>query len=84
MQHSVLGFETVRSVTQYTRGAELPLIVRVLSKSYHHIARTLDMGAQEIMLPMVSNAEEAREIVHCVKYPPQGQRGALFQFAHDD
>jgi len=84
MEHSGFGFETVRSVAQSTRGAELPLIVRVPSKSYHHIARALDMGAQGIMLPMVSSAEEAREIVQCVKYPPQGQRGALFQFAHDD
>ena len=83
-EHSGFGFETVRSVAQYTRAADLPLIVRVPSKAYHHIARALDMGAGGVMLPMVGNAEEAQSIVDCIKYPPRGGRGAIFQFAHDD
>ena len=82
-EHSGYSFETVRSVVQYARAAELPIIVRVPSKEYHHIARALDMGADGVMLPMVNDADEARHIVNCMKYPPEGSRGAIFQFAHD-
>ncbi len=83
-EHSGFGYETVRSVAQYTRAADLPLIVRVPSQEYHHIARAADMGANGIMLPMINSAEEARQVVECMKYPPQGGRGAIFQFAHDN
>jgi 2-keto-3-deoxy-L-rhamnonate aldolase RhmA len=83
-EHSGYSFETVRNVAQYTRAADLPLVVRVPSKEYHHIARAADMGAEGIMLPMVGSAEEAQHILTCLKYPPTGGRGAVFQFAHDD
>ena len=83
-EHSGFSFETVRNVAQYTRAADLPMVVRVPSKEYHHIARALDMGAEGIMLPMVGSAAEAQQILDCMKYPPQGSRGAIFQFAHDD
>ena len=83
-EHSGFSYETVRSVAQYTRAADLPFIVRVPSQEYHHIARAADMGAGGIMLPMINSAEEAKSVVKCMKYPPQGGRGAIFQFAHDD
>lgn len=83
-EHSGFSFETVRSTVQYCKAAALPIIVRVPSKEYHHIARAADMGAEGIMLPMVNSAAEARHILDCMKYPPMGNRGAAFQFAHDD
>ena len=64
LEHSGFHFETVKSVMRYFEAAELPAIVRVPSKEYHHIARAMDMGAEGLMLPMVSTAEEARQIVH--------------------
>lgn len=83
-EHTGYSFETVRRMAQYTRAADLPMIVRVPSKAYHHIARALDMGAHGVMLPMVNNAKEAADILECMKYPPDGGRGAIFQFAHDE
>jgi len=83
-EHSGFSYETVRNVAQFTRAADLPLIVRVPSQEYHHIARAADMGAQGIMLPMINSADEARAVLNSMKYPPQGGRGAIFQFAHDN
>ena len=83
-EHSGFGFETARSTVQYCKAADLPMVVRVPSKEYHHIARAVDMGAEGVMLPMVNSADEARHILDCLKYPPVGGRGAIFQFAHDD
>jgi 2-keto-3-deoxy-L-rhamnonate aldolase RhmA len=83
-EHSGFSYETARSVAQYTRAADLPLIVRVPSQEYHHIARAADIGAAGIMLPMINSATEAQHVINCLKYPPKGSRGAIFQFAHDD
>lgn len=82
-EHSGFHNETVKSVLRYFEAAGLPAIVRVPSREYHHIARALDMGAEGLMLPMVGTAEEAKRIVHSVKYTPKGGRGVALGVAHD-
>lgn len=82
-EHSGFGYETVKSALRYMQAADLPAIVRVPSTEYHHIARAADMGAEGIMLPMVGTAEQARHIVDCMKYVPQGHRGVALGVAHD-
>jgi 4-hydroxy-2-oxoheptanedioate aldolase len=39
------------------------------------IKQVLDVGIQTILVPMVETAEQARELVRCMRYPPQGIRG---------
>lgn len=84
MEHSGFGFETVKRAVRYMQAADLPMIVRVPSKEYHHIARACDMGAEGVMLPMVGSAAEAKAILACMKYYPEGGRGVALQVAHDD
>jgi 2-keto-3-deoxy-L-rhamnonate aldolase RhmA len=84
MEHSGFSVETVKSAIRYMQAADLPTIVRVPSRDYHHIARVCDMGAEGIMLPMVGNAEEAKRITDGIKYFPDGMRGVALQVAHDD
>jgi len=84
MEHSGFSMETVKSAVRYMQAAELPMIVRVPSRDYDHIARVCDMGAEGIMLPMVGSAAEAKRIVDAVKYHPEGKRGVALQVAHDD
>ena len=83
MEHSGFGFDTVKRLLRYMEAAELPAIVRVPSRHYHHIARALDMGAEGIMTPMVGTAEEAARIAAHAKYPPLGHRGVALGVAHD-
>ena len=61
MEHSGFGFETVKSALRYMQAADLPAIVRVPSKAYHHIARACDMGAEGVMLPMVGLGRRGEE-----------------------
>jgi 2-keto-3-deoxy-L-rhamnonate aldolase RhmA len=82
-EHSGFGFETIKSAVRYFEAAALPMIVRVPSREYHHIARALDMGAEGLMLPMVGNVDEVRHIVNSMKYHPGGKRGVALQVAHD-
>ena len=85
MEHSGVGFETMKAQFAFCRGLDLVPLVRVPSGDYHHIARALDIGAMGIMVPMVETAEQAKAIVDCTRYPPAGRRGAAFNVAaHDD
>jgi 2-keto-3-deoxy-L-rhamnonate aldolase RhmA len=83
LEHSGFGFETVKSAMRYFEAADLPAIVRVPSREYHHIARAMDMGAEGLMLPMVGSPQEVRHIIDSMKYHPVGKRGVALQVAHD-
>lgn len=84
MEHAGTGYETIKDQAALCRGIDLVPMVRVPTNQYHHISRALDLGAMGIMAPMVGSAEEARHIVSCTRYPPEGRRGAAFGFASDD
>ena len=82
-EHSGFHNETIKSALRYFEAASVPVIVRVPSKEYHHIARAMDMGAEGLMVPMVNDAVEARAILDCMKYVPDGKRGVALGVAHD-
>ncbi len=85
MEHSGLGYETLKTQISLCRGIGLVPMVRVPATQYHFIARALDLGAMGVMVPMVETREQAELIVSCTRYPPQGVRGAAFGVApHDD
>jgi len=39
------------------------------------IKQYLDLGIQTLLVPMVDTPEQARELVRCMRYPPDGIRG---------
>ena len=84
MEHTGLGFETLKTQFALCRGLDVVPMARVPRGEYHFIARALDIGAFGVMVPMVATAAEAAHIVACTRYPPLGKRGAAFGFAHDD
>lgn len=51
-------------------------IVRIPWNEAPRVKRTLDLGPSGIMIPYVNTAEEARQAVAAMRYPPQGVRGA--------
>lgn len=50
-------------------------LVRVEQTDRIRIGRALDAGAAGVMLPRLSSAEEVREAVRHLRYPPEGDRG---------
>lgn len=50
-------------------------IVRVESAESQRIHRVLDMGAEGIMCPKISNPADAQKVVDGLHYPPHGSRG---------
>lgn len=83
MEHSGFGFDTARAAVKFMQAGDLPVIIRVPSKAYDHIARAMDIGADGVMVPMVSSLEQAIAALKAVKYFPQGHRGVATGLAND-
>ena len=83
MEHGGLTFDKFKELSLISKGIGLDPLIRIPQISYNFIARSLDLGANGIMIPMVNNKKEALEIVKYSKYPPLGRRGAGFGFAHN-
>ena len=84
MEHSAFSHETVKSAIRYFEAAGVRVIVRSPSRDYTMIARACDAGAEGVMVPMVSTAEEARMMLDHMKYFPHGKRGVALSIAHDN
>ncbi len=56
-------------------GAHPEPVVRPAWNDTVLIKRFLDAGAQTLLVPFVQNADEARQAVRAMRYPPQGVRG---------
>ena len=62
-------------------------VVRVMDNDYATIYRTLDRGAQGIVVPHVNTRAEAESAVEAAKFAPLGKRGMFTSrqgFAVDD
>jgi 4-hydroxy-2-oxoheptanedioate aldolase len=74
-EHSPNDLESL--LTQLQAAAPYPShpVVRVPWNDMVTIKRVLDIGAQSLLIPYVSTAEEARAAVSHTRYPPSGVRG---------
>ncbi|MEE3360135.1 MAG: HpcH/HpaI aldolase/citrate lyase family protein [Pseudomonadota bacterium] len=50
-------------------------VVRVKDDNRADIKQMLDIGAQTLLVPMIESADQAREVVKSMLYPPDGVRG---------
>jgi len=76
MEHARYDMVTIANILQYARKSEITGIVRIPELNYAYVAKALDMGAEGIWVPHVDTEEEAKQLVHYGKYPPEGKRGA--------
>ena len=75
MEHSPNGLESVLAQLQAVAAYPVTPVVRVPTADVVTIKQVLDLGAQNLLVPMVSSAEEAEAAVEAVRYPPRGRRG---------
>ncbi len=75
MEHAPNTLETVLAQLQAVDGSSATPVVRVPIGDVVTIKQVLDLGAQNILVPMVSTADEARAVVAATRYPPRGRRG---------
>lgn len=75
MEHSPLDLQTVLAQLQAIAAYDTTPVVRVPVGDVVTIKQVLDLGAQNILVPMISTAEEAEAVIRAVRYPPRGVRG---------
>ena len=83
-EHAPFDLETNSRLYRAARTTEMDLLVRVPDAQYHLIARTLDAGADGVMVPRIETPDQARLVIEAVKYPPLGRRGCATRAIHTD
>jgi 4-hydroxy-2-oxoheptanedioate aldolase len=74
MHQSPLTFQELDILVSASNAGGITSLVRVLEYNPSLINLALNVGADGIIVPDVSTAERAREVVQAVKYPPVGGR----------
>ncbi|MCI7550821.1 MAG: HpcH/HpaI aldolase/citrate lyase family protein [Actinomycetaceae bacterium] len=74
-EHSPLSLESIQLQLQAVAAYPVTPVVRVPENSQVLIKQYLDLGAQNLLVPMVNTPEDAEAAVCAVRYPPQGVRG---------
>jgi 4-hydroxy-2-oxoheptanedioate aldolase len=75
MEHRAFGYDKIDPVALACRATGIDLMVRVLKTGYTSPMRALEFGANGILVPHCMSADEARQWVEWVRYPPLGRRG---------
>lgn len=74
LQHGMIGFSDALPMLQAISATASTPLVRVPDLDPAKIMHLLDAGAYGVICPMISTAEQARELVSACRYPPVGNR----------
>lgn len=74
-EHAPYGLETTLSLLRAMGALPATPVVRLPHNDTALIKQYLDLGAQNLMIPMVDTAEDAQRAVAAMHYPPRGVRG---------
>lgn len=75
VEHAPNDLRTVLHQLQVVAAYDTSSVVRPDHGDTVVIKRLLDVGAQTLLVPMVESAAQAEDLVHAVRYPPNGIRG---------
>jgi 4-hydroxy-2-oxoheptanedioate aldolase len=74
-EHTPNDIQSILGQLQALAAYPVQAVVRPPIGDTHVIKQLLDIGAQTLLVPMVDTAEQARQLVAAVRYPPHGVRG---------
>lgn len=74
MQHGFIGDDLLPSMLMATNITGTPTLVRPRWNDPASIMRALDAGAAGVLVPLVNDADEARQASRACLYPPDGIR----------
>ena len=77
-EHGPFDLETLQDLCRAASAAGMAPIARIADVQYHLIARTLDCGAQGILLPRIESPEVLEKAASWTYFPPKGVRGYGF------
>jgi 2-keto-3-deoxy-L-rhamnonate aldolase RhmA len=74
-EHGAVDYADLGNLTRACDLWGMTSVVRVMDNDYATIYRTLDRGAQGIVVPHVNTRAEAETVVEAAKFAPVGKRG---------
>lgn len=74
-EHSPNGLESILAQLQAIHGYPVHTVVRPPVNDTVVIKQYLDLGVQNLLIPMVNSVAEAEAAVAATRYPPHGARG---------
>jgi 4-hydroxy-2-oxoheptanedioate aldolase len=74
-EHSPNGLESILAQLQAIHGYPVQVLVRPPVNNTVLIKQYLDLGVQNLLVPMVNSMAEAEAAVAATRYPPHGVRG---------
>ena len=75
MEHSDFDFHDLSALALAARSVGLSAVARISNSDPKLILKSLECGADGLIVPDVRSAEEARRIVSAAKFFPEGERG---------
>lgn len=75
MEHGRFDSQNLFPLLHICRVLGLPSIVRVQDSEYHLIAKTIDMGADGVMIPRVEKLEQIKTAIDSICFHPIGRKG---------
>lgn len=73
-QHGELDYADILAAVRACNAVNRPAIVRAPDHNYGTIGKILDLAPDGIMVPLIQTADQARDVVQSVKFPPTGNR----------
>lgn len=73
-QHGEMGYDDTLALVRACNFIQRLAFVRVPGHDFGSIGLALDMGADGVIVPLVDDVTEAKEIVKAAKFPPLGGR----------
>ncbi len=74
LEHSTINFEQLSILTSIIQKSKIEAWVRVGNNELLQIKKSLDLGVDGIIIPMIKSEEEAKNAVKFSRYPPVGIR----------
>ena len=74
-EHGPIGLESILALLQAVARYPITPVVRVPVNDAVVIKQFLDLGAQNLLVPMVDSGDDAAAAVAATRYPPRGIRG---------
>ena len=74
-EHGPNDLRSILAQLQVLAASDSHPVVRVPVGETYMLKQMLDAGAQTLLVPMVESADQARQLVRDVTYPPHGDRG---------
>ena len=87
-EHGPYDTETMADMIRTAENVNLTPFVRISDINHKEIQRTVDLGAQGLIVPLIRTMEQIEQLVNYAKFTPLGNRGFAptrsNKFGHDE